>query len=109
MGAAGTIEEFKVGVDGFAGTRETDRKLVLHRVEVEGALQGLTAQHLGAITGMRRKVQLRIDARDLDVRRVRNVDRQSTLRRAEGIAIEDAALVALADDVDDSEEAHGRA
>ncbi len=104
MSAAGPVEELEIREHGFAASRVADRDLFLHAVDEEGALEVVSAHDTDSVARMRRHEDLRIDAGYLDVRGVRNLDRQSALGGAERVGIELPPLVALADDVDDAEE-----
>lgn len=109
VSAPGAVQELEIRIDRLAGSRQPDGHPPLHLIEIQGALEVLASNHLGAIARMRRKEDFRIDAGDLNVRRVGNVDGKRSRGGTERIAVELRSLIAFSDQIDHSIETNGLA
>ena len=99
-----TVEEVEVRVDRLAAAREADREPPRHRVEEERAvaLGAVGAPH--RLARPRRHEDLRLDARDGDVRAHRRLRRQHAAARQRHVRGEAHALLHGAQLVDDAVE-----
>src|SRR5262245_17580658 len=82
---------------------------MLHSIEIKRPLKFLAAHDANRVAGVRWNENFRIDARDLNVSRIRYVHRERTRSGTEGIRIVLRPFVALANRVYDTEKPDGLA
>ena len=98
------VEEVEVRVDRLPAAREADREPPRHRVEEERAVALGAVGAPNRLAGPRRHEDLRLDARDRDVRAHRRLRRQHAAARQRHIRGEAHALLHGAQLVDDAVE-----